>query len=188
MGLHRLCLAHVLHSTTSVLVSLGRRAASENVVDLLAECHGRIRRFLAMAHALAGVTGAPPDQIASTAAQIRRYFAEGFPLHVEDEEVDIAPHLPAAVAATIKAEHASHESVVGDLVAACSALATHPERLPELQTALRSTMSSVSDLLEAHLVFEEAVAFPEIRRFDEPRQQAIRAAMRSRRERHLDAG
>src|SRR5512138_411206 len=74
----------------AMLLQLGRRVASEDVVDLLDECHGRIRRFLAMARALAN---APRDaalsEIVATASQVRRYFAEGFALHVEDEEIDI---------------------------------------------------------------------------------------------------
>ena len=97
----------------------------------------------------------------------------------------IAPHLSAAVAATINAEHGSHESAVAALVTACSELEAHPEHLRELADRLRLLARDLAVRLEAHLAFEEAVAFPEIRRFDRVRQQIIRDAMRARRERHL---
>jgi hypothetical protein len=62
--------------------STGKRAVTEDVVDSLIECHGRIRRFLVMAPQLAAAAHASPSEIESTAAQIRRYFVEGFPLHM----------------------------------------------------------------------------------------------------------
>lgn len=71
-----------------MLVQVGRRVVSEDVVDLLTECHARIRRFLAMAHDLADAPGTTvPAEVVATAAQIRRYFSQGFALHIEDEEI-----------------------------------------------------------------------------------------------------
>jgi iron-sulfur cluster repair protein YtfE (RIC family) len=172
-----------------MLVQVGRRTASEDVVDLLAECHGRIRRFVGMARSLAN---APPEataaEISATAAQVRRYFAEGLPLHVEDEEVEIGPHLPEAVAKRVHAEHGSHEPFVAELIRACHELEQDPASLRVHAEALGTTVRQLAAELESHLVFEETFVFPEIRQFERARKQAIRDAMRARREREIARG
>lgn len=154
-----------------MIVPFGRREVSEDVVDLLFECHGRIRRFLAMAMALEDAGGQEPGQIV---AAVRRYFTEAFPLHVEDEEVDIAPHLPADVAAKVRADHTCHAAAVAEL------LASPPHELPAAARRLAAE-------LEPHLAFEEALVFPAIRALAAPARDAIRGAMRARRERQLTA-
>jgi iron-sulfur cluster repair protein YtfE (RIC family) len=169
-----------------MLVQVGRRETSQDVVDLLTECHGRIRRFLAMARALADApASATHADIAATASQIRRYFAESFALHVEDEEVDIAPRIVESVAARVHGEHEMHEPAIADLIAVCTELARHPEHLATIGTALRATVAQISSPLEAHLAFEEDVLFSAIRALDQTERDAIRDAMRARRERQL---
>lgn len=171
-----------------MLVQVGRRNASEDVVDLLLECHGRIRRFLIMARNLAEAAGcAPPADVAATAGEIRRYFAEGFRLHVEDEEVDIAPRIARAAAAQLVAEHHGHLRDLTELLALCAELERQPEQLPAVAAALRATVGRLTVQLEAHLEFEERMIFPAIRALHRDQRDAIREAMRLRRERKLRA-
>src|SRR6185503_861481 len=94
-----------------MLVSLGSpRGDERDVVDALLACHERIRRFSAMAVRIADAGGATELEIRDAAAAVRRYFAEALPLHVADEDEDLAPLLagrdPAidAALATMSAE------------------------------------------------------------------------------------
>src|SRR5439155_12021576 len=111
-----------------MLVQVGRRNSSDEVVDLLTECHGRIRRFLVMTRALLDAPpGTPQAEIAATAGQIGRYFTTGFRLHVEDEEVEIAPRIAREAAAQLRVDHGAHVHDVAELVAGCSRLVRHPD-------------------------------------------------------------
>lgn len=167
-------------------VQLGRRAPTDELVDVLAECHGRIRRFLHLAHTLAAApTDTPRDELAGAAAQIRRYFVEALPLHVADEEHDVAPHLADHVVAQVRADHAAHEPAVAALVEVCRAVEQHPDQLARLAGPLASAARRLTAVLEPHLAYEEAIVFPLVRALDRAQQQRIRGAMRDRRERHL---
>src|SRR6478752_10243593 len=109
-----------------MLVTLGQRAKSEDVVELLLECHGRIRKFLGFARDLAVAHAAPRDEVRQLAAQIRRYFAVSLPLHVADEEELIEPALAGASSevdaalAAMHAEHEAHAPALARLVGACA--------------------------------------------------------------------
>src|SRR6185437_5656461 len=132
----------------AMLVQLGQRAAREDAVDLLVECHGRIRRFLGFARQLA-VAQAPDDEVKAVAGQIRRYFAVAFPLHLADEEELVVPALatagePAAAAlAEMRADHAAHDPAVVRLVEICGEL----ERAPGALARLAPQLGAVADEL-----------------------------------------
>jgi hypothetical protein len=64
-----------------MIVQLGARTTGNDVVDMLAACHERIRTFSTMACAIAS-----GGDVREAAAAVRRYFAEAYPLHVADEE------------------------------------------------------------------------------------------------------
>ncbi|MGE5185042.1 MAG: hemerythrin domain-containing protein, partial [Acidobacteriota bacterium] len=101
-----------------MLHTLGKRAASEDVVDLLVECHGRIRKFLGFARALADKPEAPAGEVRAVAGQIRRYFAVALPLHIADEEEAIMPRLAAAsddVTRALAAMHREHAAHAGEI-------------------------------------------------------------------------
>jgi hypothetical protein len=135
-----------------------------------------------MAAMLAGAPrGAKHPEIVEAARQIGRYFTEGFALHVEDEEIDIAPRLPEGVGARLRDEHDTHRRGIAELVARCAELERHPERLEALADALGNTVGEVTLQVESHLRFEEAVMFPAIRALDPAQRDAIREAMRRRR-------
>lgn len=165
-----------------MLVSLGRREHADDVVDLLRECHGRIRRFLVIARELA-TARAPAAEIAGVAAQVRRYFEESFPLHIEDEEQDIAPRLASAATAKMCAEHALHARAVAELVTACRDVERDPAQLASVP--LVAIVDRVARELEAHLEQEERDIFPALRRLPVREREAMREAMRARRERAM---
>lgn len=79
-------------------LSKHRATGPEDLVDLLGECHERIRRFVAMARQAGSRQGVPADQIAQACIHVERYFTQALPLHVADEEQSIEPRLPWAVA------------------------------------------------------------------------------------------
>ena len=57
-----------------------------DVVDLLLECHARIRRFLGMARHLADAEAVADREASEAAAAIGRYFEVALPLHTTDED------------------------------------------------------------------------------------------------------
>ena len=157
-------------------------------VELLLECHGRIRAFLATARRVAVAAGPPPDPVAEAAAAGHRYFTLALPLHAADEERSILPRLlgrePALDAAlrAMAAEHAAHQGRLADLTSACAALAEAPARHGELAPALLGTVAWLERHFEAHLGAEEAVVLPGMRRWLTPEEDAaVVAELRARR-------
>jgi iron-sulfur cluster repair protein YtfE (RIC family) len=163
-----------------MLVELGLKHTGGDVVDALADCHAKIRKFVALARRLADAR----DDVATAAAQIERYFTQALPRHVADEDEDIAPRLAGrdreidAALAAGNAEHRAHASHVDRLVAICGELAREPSyprgELARLAAELDAQLAS-------HLEREERVLFPAIRALPPYEQDAIRAAMRGRR-------
>jgi len=173
-----------------MLVQLGNRPPQDDddIVGLLTACHGRIRKMLVLAHRLAEAAAAPPGEVAATAAQIRRYFAESFPLHLADEDEQIAPRL-AGVAddvdralVTMAAEHLEHEPAVAQLIGLCAAIAGDPRQLVALAEDLGRVAADLGARLESHLELEERAIFPYVRRLPAADQQAMRSALRDRRD------
>src|SRR5574341_1715069 len=76
-----------------MLVGLGTPGARSDAVDLLLECHQRIRSFLGLALRLGEAWAAEPAEVADAAARVHRYFALALPLHAQDEDQSIAPRL-----------------------------------------------------------------------------------------------
>jgi iron-sulfur cluster repair protein YtfE (RIC family) len=152
-----------------MIVKLGARTTGNDVVDLLAACHERIRKFSAMACAIANGQGADLRQAAGA---VRRYFAEAFPLHVADEEELL--ELPQR----IHDEHISHAADVDRLVALCTQIeagAPVPAELGPLAEKLRTE-------LDEHLAIEERDVFPAIRALPDDVRARMRDAIRARRQ------
>jgi len=179
-----------------MLVQLGPRQPSEDVVDLLRDCHARIRRFLVQARQLAEAAeppGVDPAEVRVVAGQIRRYFIEAFPLHLADEDEQIAPRLAGAspdvdrALALMAGGHASHCSLVARLVAICASLEEDPRRLAVASIELARVAALLATELEAHLELEERAIFPALRRLPEQVREAIHGAIRARRARPAPA-
>jgi iron-sulfur cluster repair protein YtfE (RIC family) len=153
-----------------LLTRLGKPAAHGDAVDLLLECHVRIRTFLGMARRLAEGASAPPDEIAAAALRVHRYFTQALPLHALDEEESILPRLRGLdpevdrELATMVHEHAEHARPLEALVGACAALAREPGRHAALAATVGGATAELERHFGAHLTREEAVVFPALRR------------------------
>lgn len=170
-----------------MLVQLGQRRATGDLVDELVECHGRIRKFLGFGRALASTAGVPREEVHMVAGQIRRYFAVAFPMHRQDEEELIAPVLAEAEAeldaalAKMVHDHADHAAQVVRLVELCADLEREPELLPRHAAELAAIVGDLEAELEPHLQLEEHLIFPALRELPRARRDEILRAMRARR-------
>lgn len=172
-----------------MLHAIGRRPPqSEEIVDLLLACHGRIRTFIAMAIAIGERDDASDDDVADASARVQRYFSEALPLHVEDEEEGVLPRLHGRAAELDAAlermseEHDRHAPLLRRLLDACAALRTSPRDAParaEIAAAARELVAE----FEPHLAAEERVVFPAIRALlTTEEQHAIVRELRARRQ------
>ncbi len=170
------------------LVQLGRRPKANGLVDVLLECHGRIRSFAQMAERLAVQKEVSPAQVRDAAGQIYRYFSHALALHVRDEEDSILPRLrekdPSVDQALIvmQGEHKEHEAPLGRLLALCEQLQSKPELHPELVAELTGVASDLQRLFDIHLEREERVLFPALVLYlDGDAQTSILREIRARR-------
>jgi iron-sulfur cluster repair protein YtfE (RIC family) len=153
-----------------MLNTIGSRRPAEDIVDLLLECHARIRSFCELAVRLGEVQAAAPDEIRDAAARVRRYFVEALPLHARDEEESVLPRLagrdPAVDAALVAMhrDHLGHGVLLDPVLALCEALVAAPERQPELAPELARAGRLLHAHFEAHLDSEEQTIFPLIAR------------------------
>jgi len=169
-------------------VQIGVRPGSAGAVDLLLECHARIRHFISVARRLAAARGLPEAEVAEAAAGVRRYLAEALPLHAADEEESMAPRLrgrdPALDGAlsVMRREHQSHGMRIEPVVALCAELAAAPGRLPDLAPRLAEAAEQLERHFAPHLALEEETLFPALKRVLDPAGEArMVAEMRARR-------
>ena len=152
-----------------MFVNIGSAKEPSDIVDLLLECHERIRSFIALARRLAEARNASEHEIREAAARVVRYFSESLPLHVADEEESILPRLSGrepgldAALESMHREHDEHAPHLRQLLDICRALQASPERLGET----REDLGRVAALLEkdflVHLQEEERIILPAIR-------------------------
>jgi iron-sulfur cluster repair protein YtfE (RIC family) len=169
-------------------VTIGRsKKVPGDLVDLLGECHQRIRKFTMLATAAARRTDVPADETVEACSAVERYFTEALPLHVADEEESLLPrlrgHSPEVDQAleTMHGQHQAHEPRIDALLQALSALREHPESA-SARRALEAIASELLADFEAHLTLEETVLFPVIRQALSPTtQSAIVEELRARR-------
>jgi hemerythrin-like domain-containing protein len=170
----------------TVLTVLGKPRAGGDAVDLLLECHDRIRSFLSLARRIAAAR--QTDDVAEAAARVVRYFTEALPLHARDEEQSVLPRLagrdPAVdeALAIMAREHGEHETPLAALVEACAAIAEDPGRHREVSPTLTWAVGALDVHFEAHLRREEEIIFPAARRLlSETDLAAIARELRQRR-------
>lgn len=171
-----------------MLVNIGPRKQPEDVVDLLIECHARIRSFTELARRLGSAQGASADEVRDAAGRIRRYFTEALPRHVADEAESILPRLrgksPAldAALARMDEEHVEHGPPLGELLHLCSTLERDPGGLAQIAPELLRVASGLEAQFQAHLTNEEEIVFPAIRSLLPPNErEAILEELRARR-------
>lgn len=160
---------------------------SRDLVDLLEECHARIRRFVNLAHE-AALRDAPHDEIERACADVERYFTEALPLHVADEEISIAPRLRGLSPEVDRAldvmtsQHREHSPVLVELLRASATVRVHPTH-QGASDDLAKVARELKIEFEEHLTLEERVIFPAIRKLVPPEDQAeILAELRKRRQ------
>lgn len=186
-----------------MLHTLGPRAAPEDFVGLLLECHRRIRHFVELAQEVGRRTELPEAEVVEACARCERYFTEALPLHVEDEEKSVLPRLkgarleaeaeqgteeapddvaerePAGLELSdaldaMHAQHLEHEPLLRALLESLRSVRGEPR-----DQARRARLSAAAAQLglefEKHLALEEEVLFPAIRSrlSDEAQQQAL---------------
>lgn len=164
-------------------------ARPRDAVDLLLDCHARIRSFHGLALKLADTASPTPDEITGAATSVVRYFTLALPLHVDDEERSILPRLlgrdPALDQAleAMRAEHRDIESGLAQVVTLCAQLRDAPARHAELREALARAAHALDGAWLRHLGGEEALVFPAMRaRLDAEAMRAILTEMRARRD------
>jgi iron-sulfur cluster repair protein YtfE (RIC family) len=153
-----------------MLHAIGRkdRRNGGDLVDMLLDCHGRIRTFSGLAVAVTERIDAPRVEVVDVCARVERYFAEALPLHVRDEEESVLPRLrgraPAIDAALdrMHEQHDMHESLVARLLEASAGLRRAPAATRARMT-LQRVARPLHSLLERHLQAEEEILFPAIR-------------------------
>jgi hemerythrin-like domain-containing protein len=171
-----------------MLIPLGKRHQTLDAVDLLIECHGRIRRFLELATRLAQTRAESLDVVHATAGQIRRYFVEALPLHIADEDELVEQSLRGRSEIVDEAldkmstEHVHHAPLVDRLVEVAAVIERQPARLEELAMELHDVAVLLQAAFEPHLAREESIIFPALRTVAAGELEAIKVGMRDRRE------
>lgn len=148
-------------------LTTGPATPTTDLVELLMDCHERIRRFSALAYRIATDPDATPEERSEACSAVERYFTEALPLHVQDEEESILPRLLGRsvtvdfALATMAEQHGSHEAALDKLLAACRAVRAAPSD-EKAKAALESAASSLIEAFDEHLALEESVILPAI--------------------------
>lgn len=151
-----------------MLIGKGPRQASDSLVDLLLECHQRIRSFCGLACRIGERSDYGSDEVAEACLGVIRYFTQALPLHVQDEEQSILPRLIGKqpqvdeALAILRSQHVSHQRPLERLVILCRELAQPSTASAELGLELRSLASGLERELSEHLELEESLVFPAI--------------------------
>lgn len=162
-----------------MLIGKGPRVVSENLVDLLLECHQRIRSFSALAREVSEQSNYDSEEVTNACLSVTRYFTQALPLHVDDEEQSILPRLIGRLPrlddalALMQAQHAQHQGPLGRMLAICTELAAPSARASELATELRPLAQIVERELGEHLELEESIIFPGISQYLTDTEQAM---------------
>ena len=171
-----------------MLIAIGRRAKSEGLVDLLLECHGRIRHFVQLAKHIGQRRDVSASEVSAACQSCERYFTEALPLHVADEELSLLPRLRGLSAdvddalVTMHAQHREHEPLLRALLERLGAVRNAPDEA-ELRVRLAFVANALELEFERHLELEEQRLFPAIRRdMPEEAQACVIDELRARRQ------
>jgi hypothetical protein len=146
---------------------------AKGAVDLLQDCHGRIRHFTGVAVRLCEAVQPEAGQVRDAAKAVYRYYSIALPLHEEDENLSTYPRLFAAVPKghlaqaldDMVAQHGEIDALVAELIPLWGELQEHPERLDALRAAMEPRVRRLQQLWTTHLALEEETIFPAMRQF-----------------------
>jgi hemerythrin-like domain-containing protein len=163
------------------LSSPTRSPHTPDALQLLLEGHKHFRAFAALAAQLGKAEDKSPLELAEDASRVIRYFTLGLPLHIEDEDYALVPHLFATSLPPemikhlweLGRQHEELEQMVDELVPVWAAVRDTPERHPELAGRLLTQGRRLLALVEEHLHLEEQQLFPLIRERLSPETLAV---------------
>jgi hemerythrin-like domain-containing protein len=179
-----------------MLTSMGKRHAKPvDAIDLLLECHTRIRTFTAVALRLGQDASLDDAAILDGARSVARYFTLALPLHEQDEEASILPRLKGRSPqldeslGRMTRDHKVHKPHVQGVILACEGLLATPARAPSLRASLAEHARALLTHWSSHLVEEEIVLFSAVRSaLSAGEQAAILLEIRRRREQVSEGG
>lgn len=160
------------------------RAAAADPVAAFRACHERIRTFTAGLQRIAALPDLSDPRVPSAAAQARRYFGEGLPLHADDEDLSLAPRLLrvapecAPLLADLERDHRQIDACLATLLPLLGTLAEEG-RVPH--ATFRVSVSFLSNLLLPHIAREEDELFPLCARLSDEDRTAIARELVERR-------
>lgn len=151
---------HTLHAAPA--------AGFDQPFELLAACHARMVRSLALLGRLAAhLRDKGCDaQARDAAADIQRYFDVAAPLHHEDEELHVLPRLRAQgrgdLADRILAEHRTMEQAWAEVREDLQAVQSGTLSRAQLDTAdgAQARWSAFTALYQRHMQAEDGEAYP----------------------------
>lgn len=152
-----------------MLIAMHSRAPPDDLIGLLLACHENIRCFARLAHTVATRADADDDEVREALSRVARYFREGLPLHVEDEERSLWPRLRALdgelddALESMHHQHVDHAPLLAGLLVATHGAQRTP-RDADARRVLASASASLMDAMEEHLRLEEEVIFPAAQR------------------------
>jgi len=164
---------------------------AETPLQMLLDCHARIRHFVALAQNLVTATNAPVAQIAQAASDVHRYFSISLPLHEEDENLSL--HMRLRLNApddkdagdssnAMVIQHATIDDVVARLLPMWERVSQDPVALTSFAQQLTALTKRLAELMDGHLKMEEEQVFPAIARCLSVEDQAqMMAEIRARR-------
>jgi hemerythrin-like domain-containing protein len=169
--------------TSTLLLHAAPAAGFDEPFAMLAGCHDRVRRSLALLQRLAAhlQTNGADDAARAAAADVLRYFDLAAPAHHEDEERHVLPVLRRAEEAALRALaarlHEDHERMAHAWAQVRPTLAVLAEggaweAAPA--DAIVARWQAFAALYDSHLEAEDGVAFPFAARHADT---AVRAAM-----------
>lgn len=144
---------------------------TQDPLQLMLDCHERLRRFCSLAQRLGEMTDAPAEERTACVEQLLRFFTLDLPLHLDDEDHSLTPRLlergvPRPIVRRLwemGREHERLEVRVEALVSLWSDLRAVPERHPRLAPLLTEGARRLTALMEAHLAMEEEFLYPAAR-------------------------
>ena len=167
-------------------LSVHPQRESGELVDLLSECHARIRYFMALALEAGRRADVPVEPVTQACVAVERYFVEALPLHVADEEESIEPCLRGMTRAMDQAldamsrQHQQHTPLLEALLRATAAVRNKPHD-ERARDALTNAAVALQSEMEEHLLFEESVVFPATRQLSREIRASIVDELRQRR-------
>ena len=167
--------------TSAHLPSTNKAMHTPDALQLLLDSHRHIRASAALAAQLGQTEGTSPSELAETASRVIRYFTLGLPMHIEDEDYALVPHLFATSLPEemmrhlweLGRQHEELELMVDELLPLWAAVRDTPERHTELAGRLLVQGRRLQALLEDHLTLEEQQLFPLIRERLSPETLAV---------------